>query len=571
MSRMVEIAVGLALIACSAIGQPKGPADPTDRKLKAKIDLLASKIVAKEGPGFSVAVVKDQKILLCEAYGLANVETGTPMTTETVLNVGSVSKHFTAWAILLLEQRGLLSTADDVHKHLPELPGYGSPLTLAHLLYQTSGLPEYLKLFKYAGLFPSDHRTFSDVHEILKAGAGLEYPPGTRWSYSNTNYALLAEIIQRRTGQTFSAWIQDNLFGPLGMGRTRVPESEVAIVEDRAESYWCSEGALKKYITNARIPGPTLVYTSAADMARWMLNFRNNQIGGAALFEKLCTPGRLTSGEEAPYAMGLAQGQYRGNATVGHAGSDAAFVSDMTYCPQSDLGVAVLCNSANIDPLEVRNAVLDLVLFGETSLKRTESKTRAAPPFPSGEAGALRERLLGTYRLEGGGDLVCLSVDGEETWGTYLGQGNVRLIPKDGGSVSNAEGDIVVRALAPEAGPAEKIELNLKGTLLTASRIPESTKEPAGPAAVTGLYYSPVLGAVYSITREDGRLKVSQRRSVGTHDLACAGKDILVCSLGELRLARDAAGDVTGFTLWHESVGGFSFSRVYLGGKPARG
>lgn len=560
--RMSWIAVGLALIACALYGQQGTAARSTDRKLKEKIDLLASGTVAKDGPGFCVAVVKDQKVILCEAYGMANVEAGAPMTTATALNIGSVSKHFTAWAVLLLEQRGMLSTSDDAHKYLPELPDYGAPLTLSHLLYQTSGLPEYLKLFKYAGLYRCDSRSFSDVYQLLRNGASLQSPPGAEWHYSNTNYALLAEIVRRRTGQDFGAFLHDNLFGPLGMGHTVVPAGDGAIIENRAESYWHSEGRLKKYNTNACIPGPSMVHTTAQDMARWMLNFKQDRIGGAGFFARLCTPGRLNSGEKAPYAMGLAQGQYRGTATVGHAGSDAAFVADMTYCPQYDLGVAVLCNTADIDPNRVRNAVLDCVIFGETTVKEGGSEARSPRPPAAGESNALRERLLGNYGVNGSGDVICLSRDGEELWGSYLGQGNVRLDPRNESTAASAEGDIVVRVLAEEAGVAEKIELNLKGTLLTASRIPESKKDLAELAGVTGLYYSPVLGAVYSITREDGRLEVAQRRSVGTHDLAFAGKATLVCSLGELRLARDAAGDVAGFTLWHETVGGILFSKI---------
>jgi len=283
-------------------------------------------------------------------------------------------------------------------------------------------------------------------------------------------------------------------------------------------------------------------------------------IGMSRALDMILT-GRPVSAQEA-YAMGLAQGQYRGTATVGHAGSDAAFVADMTYCPQYDLGVAVLCNTADIDPNRVRNAVLDCVIFGETTVKEGGSEARSPQPPAAGESNALRERLLGNYGVNGSGDVICLSRDGEELWGSYLGQGNVRLDPRNESTAASAEGDIVVRVLAEEAGVAEKIELNLKGTLLTASRIPESKKDLAGLAGVTGLYYSPVLGAVYSITMEDGRLEVAQRRSVGTHDLAFAGKATLVCSLGELRLARDAAGRVSGFTLWHETVGGILFSKI---------
>jgi CubicO group peptidase (beta-lactamase class C family) len=566
MKRMTAIAIGLAWIACTAYAQAIKPADSTDPALKKKIDSIAAGVVLKGGPGFSVAVVKDQKVILCQAYGLANVELGVPMTTGSVLNIGSVSKHFTAWAILLLEQRGLLSTADDVHKVLPELPDYGTPLTISQLLHQTSGLPEYMKLFKYAGLFRCDYRGMDDVMGVLKNGAALESRPGTQWHYSNTNYALLAEIVKRRTGQEFGAWLHDNLFAPLGMSRTVVPESDVTIVENGAQSYWRSGGALKRYDSNDFIPGPSMVCTSAEDMARWMLNFKRNRIGGPELFDRLCTKGRLTNGEEVPYCMGMGRGLFRGKEAVGHTGDHAAFVADMTYCPEYDLGVAVLSNTPDIDPLRIRDAVLDYAIFGESAVKEEEQGAAGeVKSLAPGLAKTLRERLLGSYRMEGNGDVFCLSRDGEALWATYLGQGNVLLIPRDDSRASNDELNIAIRILDPKEGAADSVEMNLKGTLLKASRVPADPKEPEVLADSAGDYYSPVLDTVYSIAREGGGLKVSQRRSVGTHDLAYAAKDTLVCSLGELRLAVDRAGKVSGFTLWHERVsGGIPFRKIHF-------
>jgi hypothetical protein len=309
-----------------------------------------------------------------------------------------------------------------------------------------------------------------------------------------------------------------------------------------------------------------MVCTSAEDMARWMLNFKHNKIGGPELFDRLCTKGRLTNGEEVPYCMGIGRGLYRGKEAVGHTGDHGAFVTDMTYCPESDLGVAVLSNTSNIDLFRVRDAVLDYVIFGETALKEEDQgAAEEAKSLAPGPSKTLWERLMGNYVVEGSGGVICLSRDGEQVWGSYLGEGNVRLDPRDESSVANAEGNIVVRILGPTTGAAARVEVNLKGTLLKASRVPTDPKESEVLADSAGEYYSPVLDAVYSIAREGGGLNVTQRRAVGTHDLAYAGKNTLVCSLGELRLAFDRAGKVSGFTLWHESVsGGIPFFKIRL-------
>ncbi len=558
----VGLIIGMALIAGPTLAKPKGPVDPTDRKLKGKIDHIAARTLEKGGPGFSVAVVRNQRVVLCEAYGLANVELGVPLTTESALNIGSVSKHFTAWAVLLLEQRGLLSTDDDVHKYLPELPDYGAPLILSHLLYQTSGLPEYLKLLGYAGLFPNDYRRFADVYELLEGGGRLDSPPGTAWSYSNTNYALLAEIVQRRTGQSFGAWLRENLFAPLGMDHTVVPASNFTIVKNRADSYWAVNGPLERYHTTAYIPGPTLVYTSASDMARWMINLRSGKVGGAGLFERLCAKGKLEDGKETWYSMGIARSTYRGTETVGHSGQDGGFVADMTYCPELDLGVAVLSNSLTIDPKRVRDAVLDFVTSGEAAPEVATDPAPPAGPGSPGKTGFPLDQVLGNYGVDGSGDIVSLFVDGGELWANYLGLGNVGLIPRDERSASNSEGDIVIRTLERRPGGGERIELNLKGTILEASRLSQDAKELEGLTGIVGAYYSPLLGTVYSVVEEGGRLELRQRRSVGTHDLAYAGRNTLVCSLGELKLTFDASGKVDGFTLWHETVSSIRFVRI---------
>jgi CubicO group peptidase (beta-lactamase class C family) len=548
-------------IGYGANSQQSNPGALVNDQLKDRIDRLAATMVEKGGPGFSVAVVRDQQVLLKAAYGMSNIEQGTPLTIESLLNIGSVSKHFTAWAILLLEQRGLLSIADDIRTYLPELPDYGKPITVSHLLYQTSGLPDYLKLFSYAGIFANDHRRFEDVYAMMKNLTTLNFPPGTSWQYSNTNYALLAEIVRRRTGVPFDAWIRDNLFQPLGMSQSVVPESRGLIVKNKAESYWRENGVIKRSTSTGYIPGPTLIYTSASDMATWMMNLKNNRIGGKELFDKLCSKGKLSDGREFLYSMGIGRAAIRGIAAVGHTGSDAGFVSEMSYYPEIDLGVAVMGNFTQLQPERVRNVILDILGFPDS----TVSAKNEVPPVASADSGKrvlLQQKILGNYEVEAKGDIISLFVDRGKLWANYLRLGNVELFAKNELMATNSEGDIVVSMLDSPGGVPSRIEVNLKGTLLRASRIATDQTEVKALHAVIGRYYSPMLDAVYNISLEGDALLLKQRRSVGIHDLAYAGKSTLLCSLGELRLTYDAGGNVTGFALWHEHVNSIPFERV---------
>ena len=555
----------ILLVLClehSANSQQANPAASVNGQLKDRIDRLAATMVEKGGPGFSVAVVRDQQVLLKAAYGMSNIEQGSPLTTESLMNIGSVSKHFTAWAILLLEQRGLLSTTDDIRTHLPELPDYGKPITISHLLYQTSGLPEYLKLFTYAGIFTNDYRRFEDVYAMMRNLTTLNFPPGTGWQYSNTNYALLAEIVQRRTGKPFDMWLSENLFLPVGMSQSVVPTGRGRIVKNKAESYWWEDGSLIRSTSTGCIPGPTLIYTSAMDMAVWMMSLKNKRTGGKELFDKLCSKGKLNDGQEVPYSMGIARGKYRGVATIGHSGSDAGFVSDMTYCPEIDLGIAVMGNFTQFQPNRVRNAILDLLLFPDSTVSAEKNKVPAVASAVSGKPELPQRKMLGNYEVEGKGDILSLFVDRGELWANYLGLGNVELFPKNELTATNSEGDIVIKILDSPGEGASRIEVNLKGTLLRASRIATDQTGTKTLHAAIGRYYSLMLDVMYTISMEGDAFLLKQRRSVGIHDLAYAGKSTLLCSLGELRLAYDAGGNVTGFTLWHEHVNSIPFVRV---------
>lgn len=555
MSIRINIIVLKALVLISILTLPNAPifcqVTQEDARLKKQVDLIAGQMISKETPGFAVAVIKDQKIILSRGYGMANVEYHVPMTDSSLLNLGSISKHFTAWSILLLEKQGLVSLNDEIRKYLPELPVLYDKIKISHLIYHTSGLPEYLKLFSLAGIYMRDYRRFEDVYEMLRRMNSLEATPGTRFQYRNTNYALLAEIVKRVSGEDFDQWTGDNLFKPLQMKGTVVADDPNGLIENKAESYWKDGPTFKKAAELGNIPGPTLIYTSVRDMAKWMLNFRNNRIGGPELFNRLCTVTPYKNEESIHYVMGLSIENYRQTEMLGHMGSDGGFVTDLTYCPALELGIVVLGNFATFDPASVRNAILDFLVYGEEVKTKSRSQMEVVltenSDFP-------KASTIGNYRIDGSKDVLSLFVDQQKLWGNYMGLGNVRLYGRDQQSATNDAKDIILKILEENEEKVSRIEIDLKGTLLTASRIDQ---EPAGqtvPSDLAGDYYNDALGTVYTITLSEHGWQLHQRRSVGIHDLYYAGNNTLVCSLGEIRLTLDSNQKVTGFGLWNEYV-----------------
>jgi CubicO group peptidase (beta-lactamase class C family) len=212
-SVIMLLALGVALmVAPSVTGLPAG-----DNQFSDQVNRLFTERITSSTPGAAVVVTKAGKPVLKRCYGLADLEHGVPVTAGTAFNLASAAKQFTAFSILLLEQKGRIDLDDDVHKYLPELPAYSQPVTIRHLLNNTSGIWEYYSTMTYyCGYDLQDHFTLKEIMELLQHQEALLFEPGSQWSYCNTNYVLLAQIVQRITGVPFQQWTKSNIFYPTG-------------------------------------------------------------------------------------------------------------------------------------------------------------------------------------------------------------------------------------------------------------------------------------------------------------------------------------------------------------------
>jgi CubicO group peptidase (beta-lactamase class C family) len=201
------------------------------------VDALFAEWAKPDSPGCAVAVVRGGKIIHAKGFGMADLEHEIPITPQTVFYIGSVSKQFTAFAIVLLARAEKLSLDDDVRKYWPELLDFGRPLTIRHLIHHTSGLRDYFELFSLAGRGESDLITQHDLLDIIQKQRALNFPPGDRHLASNSNYALLAAIVERVTGESFHDWMAKTIFEPLGMSRTQVGDDHQRIIKGRAWSF----------------------------------------------------------------------------------------------------------------------------------------------------------------------------------------------------------------------------------------------------------------------------------------------------------------------------------------------
>ena len=317
-------------------------------------------------PGCAVGVAVDGKPVLTKAYGMADLEHGVKNTADTIFEAGSVSKQFTAAAILLLAKDGKLSLDDPVRKYIPELPDYGTPLTIRHMLHHMSGLRDWGSVESIAG-WPRTTREYTMDHvlDIVSRQKELNFPPGAQYSYSNTGFNLAAIIVSRVSGMPFVEFETQRIFTPLGMTHTSWRDDHTRIVKDRAIAYELKGSEYHTLMPFENIYGNGGLLTTVGDLLKWNENFEKPVVGDAAFVAQQQTPGIFSNGKPGTYAFGLVVGEFGGVKKVDHSGSTAGYRAQLSRFPDRHTSVAVLCNTANANATRSADAVADLYLFGK--------------------------------------------------------------------------------------------------------------------------------------------------------------------------------------------------------------
>ena len=303
----------------------------------------------ERSPGVAVAVVRGGEVVFENGYGAANLEHGVPITPETVLSTGSVGKQFTAFAIAMLADQGHLGLDDDVSSHVPEF-SVGQRVTVRHLLHHTSGVRDTWGLLGLAGRRDGDLVSKEVALDLILRQRGLGFEPGARFEYSNSNYILLAEVVERVTGEPFRSWMQDHVFGPLQMRHTFVGDDHREIIAGRAASYAPTAGGYDEEVLPYSIYGSSGVYSTVGDLARWLSNFGTAEVGGDAVARQMRQRGVLADGDTLDYALGVFVDEHRGLQRIQHSGSIAGYRSFVAYYPEIDAGVVVLGNGSSSQP-----------------------------------------------------------------------------------------------------------------------------------------------------------------------------------------------------------------------------
>ncbi len=385
-SSCLSLLIGPALGICATFGAGPATASRVPFQVDRQVQQTSSRVEKVKGlftewdragaPGCAVGAIEGDDLVFTGAFGLANVESGVPITAATVFDLASASKQFTAMAILLLEAEGKLSLESPVRDFVPELPTYreGDPIRIRHLLHHTSGLRDYLGMMQFMAINKiEDSLTEEEAFELIVRQPELYRRPGDKYTYTNTGYFLLSMIVERVSGLSLPAFAARHIFEPLGMTQTRYLDDVTDIVPQRARGYRPTSEGFKLEEMNMTEVGPGGVLSSVNDLLLWDRNFYEPKVGSHDLIRKMVTPGRLNDGStvrvddgsNGEYAAGLFVREYRGFTIREHEGAVQGFNSNIVRFTEQHFTVVVLCNRKAINPIRISRAVADIFLEGE--------------------------------------------------------------------------------------------------------------------------------------------------------------------------------------------------------------
>lgn len=362
----------------------------------AAIDQLFKSWSKPNHPGGSIGIMKNGQLLYNKAFGLASLEYNVPNEPNTVYNIASVSKQFTSMGVLLLEKQGKLSIDEDIRTYLPDLPDFGEKITLRHCMHHTSGMRSLHALLGMAGWRGDDTRTNADLYRFMKRQEDLNFKPGAEYLYCNTGYMLMADIIERLTGEKFVDWMQKNVFDPLDMPNTYVEGQYNRVMPNNATSY---NGSLKKGFKREveywGYVGSGNIHSSTIDLLNWMRLYHQPKNGWTDLFDRMQTVDLLNNGDTLRYAFGVDTENYKGEKRIGHGGSIGGFRSHAVTFPEHKLEIVVLTNFSRGGAGRKAYQIADILLGKEESKNRNQSRSK---PIAFLEFSAkILKNYVGTY------------------------------------------------------------------------------------------------------------------------------------------------------------------------------
>ena len=566
------LAVALvAMVMGSARGSDKqtAHAGALSNSQREQIDALFKEYEVGARPGCALAVGRNGAAVYARGYGFADLEHNVRITPATLFDIGSVSKQFTAAAVILLELDGKLALADDVRKYIPELPSYGSTITIDHLMHHTSGLRDYNALLSLAGIDEKDLSNDAQALALIARQRGLNFPTGSRYEYSNTGYFLLSVIVQRVSGRSLAQFARERLFLPLGMSHAQFRDRHDTIIPGRALGYAAAQSEedadppgkdpphFVNALSNWEQTGDGSLHLSVEEALKWNDNFHDPRIGGRALVERLQQTGALTNGEPISYARGLSVDRYRGVKRVQHGGNWVGYNAMLARFPEQRTSIAVFCNFEGAEAAALSNKVADVLLADVLQPASPTAAGRNVAAAPSSHG-----RFVGSYFADQTQTVFEVS-ESAQVLTLKIGSMSLPLAPVGPASFAVGNYPVSVEFGVEEGGTTQQLQLQVDDDPPTLARrfvpVVPDVRESSG---YVGSFYSSELDATWSVVIDQGRpaLRREKRKFVVTTEpLEPAMRDAFSSEAGFIRFVRDSSARVTGFDLSSSRMRGMHF------------
>jgi len=339
-----------------------------------KIDAILQSYDKPNAPGLSIGIVENGILIYTKGIGFASIEKNIKNDTKIAFSIASIAKQFTASCIWVLVQEKKLSLEDDIRKYLPEMPNYGTPIKIKHLLNHTSGIRNYHTIMDLQGFdYDSEYYNNETVLQLASKQKGLNNKPGEKILYSNTNYNLLTTIIERISRKNLNEFAKEKLFQPLQMNSSCFKISNKQTVENKAVGYQFIDG---KYVSNTSLQesyGAGSMASTIEDISKWIrvLNGGNSEFKSLSNFLIQCE--KLENGEKAKYARGVMVDKYKGFQTISHSGFGWGGQSQLITIPEKNIGIIIMTNLESINPTPISYQILD-VFLNEKTIKKSNTK-----------------------------------------------------------------------------------------------------------------------------------------------------------------------------------------------------
>jgi len=461
-------------------------------------------------PGCAAGAMRGGKIVFSGAYGLADLNHRTPLTGASLFNMASVSKQFTAFTILQLQQEGLLKLSDPVRKYIPELGAFAADITLYQLLTHTGGIRDFVAMGEIAGTSPETSMTEKAFLAIMARQTAGDFVPGTSFVYGNSDYVLLSLVVKRVSGQTLNAAAHQRIFAPLGMKHSIFRHDHHSAIPGMATGYAMKDGAWQAVNDGQDVVGGSGLYSSIDEMLLWAKNFHHPVIG-AAVLATMQTRGALSNGQQIGYGMGLVPLPYRGLKVIAHNGSLKGYRSSFQVFPDQDFAAIVLCNSGSANPEQIVSRLADTYL-ADQFVGAAASVAGGAPQFASQSASksvptsALLDAYVGDYVRDNGYGISITRKGDQLMWrATGLAEFPLTTISQNSFLLDATATQYTFAAPGADghAASLEAVSPSRHSVLTRIALPPLSQAELDGYA---GHYVSAELGASVDIVARDGVL-----------------------------------------------------------------